>query len=143
MDQPGRVCRRQAVACRLERGDDLAPLAAVGDQPLRERQTLHQLHRDEHAVIDAADVEHGHDVGVRQLRHRLRLAQQRVVNRQPIGGSGAVVAKHLERDLAVQLRIVCRVHDAHASGTDPIEHDIATEPRAERQLGLARARFHR
>ena len=50
------------------------PLALIQASPV---SPCDQLHRQEHAAVDAADVVDGDDVGMRQLRQRLRLAQQR------------------------------------------------------------------
>jgi len=49
-----------------------------------------------------------------ELRHRLRLAQQA----RALLGAAAIVTEQLDRDLAIEIRIACRPHDAHATGAE-------------------------
>jgi hypothetical protein len=65
-----------------------------------------------------ADVVDGDDVGVREPRHRPRLAQE------PRAAPIARVRRRLEqldRQLAVELGVVGRVDDAHGAGADAIK----------------------
>ena len=79
-----------------------------------------------------ADVVHGDDVGVRQARHRLRLAQH--ARREARLVAAEIAAQQLERDLAIELRIVRGVDHAHAARAEPIEHEIAAERGAALEL---------
>jgi hypothetical protein len=66
--------------------------------------------------------------------HRLRLAQQphvRLVRSHRLG------AEQLDRDLAIEVRIVRGVDDAHAAGAEHVEHDEAPDLlAASRGVGL-------
>ena len=87
-------------------------------EPALERPAADELHREEDLVVDHADVVDGDDVRVREPRHRLRLAQQararRVLHALPR-------LEQLERDLAIELRIVRAVDHAHPAGADALE----------------------
>ena len=70
-------------------------------------------------LAEAAHVVDRDDVGVRQARHRLRLAQQARLllgQRRPHAAVGDM--QQLDRDLAVQLGIVGRVDLAHPAPAD-------------------------
>ena len=54
--------------------EDLARRAARDAHHVRERLAVDELHRDEHAIADGADVVDRDDVRVGELRDRLRLA---------------------------------------------------------------------
>ena len=47
-----------------------------------------------------------------------------------------LAAQNLDRDLAVELRVVGGVDLAHAAAADPIQNDIAAESLARRQVGV-------
>lgn len=57
-------------------------------------------------------------------RERLRLAHEPAVR---VGGTDVGVAQHLQRNLAIEPRIECRVHHAHRTRTDTVEHDVAAD----------------
>ena len=76
-------------------------------------------------LVDA-DVEDADDVRVRQLGDRLRLAHQARLAPRLIA-LALVRAQELERDLAIELRIVGGVDDAHRAGAEPLEHQVAAE----------------
>jgi hypothetical protein len=81
----------------------------------------HELHRDEHAIVHRAGVVHRDHVRVHQLRHRLGLAQQ------PRASIPAARVHELHRDPAIELRIVRRVHHAHAPQTEHREQLVVAE----------------
>ena len=74
--EAGGVRGREAAPRRDEDVEDLAPRAGLVGEPALDRPARDELHRQEHLVLEHADVVHGDDVRVRQARHRLRLAQQ-------------------------------------------------------------------
>jgi hypothetical protein len=98
-----------------------------------QRLAADELHGDEDAVLDDAHVEHRDHVGVRELGHRLRLAQKASVGVVvvPIG------AQQLDRELAIELGIVGGDHHAHATLTNALEHDVAAEAVGEGGAGAA------
>src|SRR5207237_5074031 len=58
-----------------EDSDQLAPAVPRLAKPRPERATVDELHDEEHAIVDGADVMHGDDVGMREPRDGLRLAK--------------------------------------------------------------------
>ena len=97
---------------------------------------LDELHRDEDLVLERADVVDDDDVRVRQARDRLRLAQRPL---PPLGQRHArarLDAQQLDRDLAIQLRIVGRVHLAHPAAPHQPEDDVTANAGAARERCL-------
>ena len=133
MHQPAGVGRRQAAAGLCEHVEHLLPSALFGREPFAQRDARDQLHGEKQPAVDAADVVHRDDVGMRDPGHRARLALQPRphVCGQRIGGH----EQDLERDLAIELGIVGGIDDAHAAGTEVIEDDIATQRRAASERG--------
>ncbi len=107
--------------------DDLGDAALGVGEPRAQGLAVDVLHRDEDAIVDRAGLEHGDDVRMGQLRHRTRFADQTrgflVAARtgEPAG------TQDLDRNLAIELRIVRGEHDAHAAGAEDIEDREAPE----------------
>ena len=81
--------------------------------PLRQILTLDQFHHqrpDAAVFFEAVDVG---DVRVVQRRERLGFAGE---PGQPFGVAGEAVGQHLQRDVAVELRVARPVDLAHAAG---------------------------
>ena len=120
----------------------LAPATRVcASNPVAEGVPLDELHRDEHRFAEGADVEHHDDVRVRQARDGLRLAQQARAAVRVV--AAAARPQELERDLAIQVRIVRGVDLAHAPPAQQAQHDVAADGGALREpefLGRRRAR---
>jgi hypothetical protein len=134
MHEPDRVRRREAAAGLQEH---LEPRGARAGrlEPARQGHALDELHREEQLVADATDVEHGDDVRVRQLRHRLGLARHPGALRLEVAGS--IRMQQLDRDPAVELGIVGDEHDAHAALADARAELVAAE-RDRRRAGRTR-----
>jgi hypothetical protein len=62
---------------------------------------------------------------MRQLAERLCLAQESGASARDVLADSR--PQQLERDLPIELRIVRRVHDAHAAGAQLREHDVAPD----------------
>jgi hypothetical protein len=120
-----------------ERLDDRGPRGPLDGEPAGERLPLHQLHHDEDLLFVRTDVEHRHDVGVRQLRHRLRLAQEPPLLAQRLGR--LVGAQQLERDVAPELGIASPVHDAGRAHADDVTDDVPRDLRARRERPAVRS----
>ena len=93
----------------------------------RQRRAGHVLHHQEVDPVLAIEVEGGADPGMAQARERERLeakARAAVVVDRAFG-------EHLERDVALQMRIVRAVDDAHAALAELLEHAIARERAAD------------
>jgi hypothetical protein len=127
MDQPLVVSGRQPAPRRHEHLQDVLPASFRRLQPVRDGVPLDELHRDEHLLLKRPDVEHDDDVRVREPRDRLRLAQRALLALQPGDAVARLDPQQLDRDLAIQLRIVRRVHLAHAAAAHQPEDDVATD----------------
>ena len=92
-----------------------------------------ELHRDEDLFLEAADVVDHDDVGVRQARDRLRLAQQARLLLDQLGADAAGHVQQLDRDLAVELGIVRSVDVSHRAPADQTEDQIAPDGCAARE----------
>jgi hypothetical protein len=77
VDQPGGVRRGQSAPGLRERRRDLARRVRPA-QPRGQRLSVDVLHRQEHAPIDLADLEHRDEVRVRDACERARLGDELV-----------------------------------------------------------------
>ncbi len=128
---------------RDEHPQDLVPAALLRLEPALEGVALHQLHRHEHAVLPRAHVVDGDDVRVRELGEGLGLLQQSPALALLLPSPVAVGRAHqLERDLAVELGVVGREHQAHAARADRFEHDVASQPSPRREPGFVHVLGH-
>src|SRR5262249_27044676 len=98
--------------------------------PLRERGAFDQLHREEDAIFINAGIEDGDDVRMVYASDRLRLAKQTRMKRLTKTRSGRVQTDHLERHLAIELRILGAVDDARGACTERPEDDVAADRRS-------------
>ncbi len=128
VDEAGRVRGREAAPRRDEHVEDLAPRPRLVGEPALDRPAGDELHRQEHLVLEHADVVHGDDVRVLQPRDRLRLAQQARARR--VLRAALPRFDQLEGDLAIQLRIVRAVDDPHRAGSDALDDHVTPDPRA-------------
>ena len=130
MDQRGGVGCRQAPRRGAKHLEDLLGAARHGG-PRGDRLAAHELHREEHATRGLADVVDRHDVRVRELRERTCLAEQPVAMRT----TEQVLGQELQRDLAIERRVVRRVHHAHRPGADLLQQGVSLvrEPRRDRR----------
>ncbi len=115
MHQPGCMSGREPGAGLLHRRHHLAP-AGRALEPRAQRASLDELHREEHALAEHADVVDPDHVGVRELRHHLCLAEQPLL--------GATGMDELDRDVAAELRILGAIDLAHRAGADQLEQSI-------------------
>ena len=136
--EPGGMCGGEPAPGLEQDLHDLPPAARRLGQPLGERAALDELHGQEDLLAHRADVEHRQHVGVREPRHRLRLAQQPPLGLRRGLGAARQGPQHLQGHLAVELGVERRVDDAHPSGAQQLDHDVAAEL-AERagRLGIA------
>ncbi len=125
VDDADRVGRDQSAPGGDEHRDDAAPRWRARRQVAPQRFAAHVLHREEHVTVDAADVVDGDDVGMRQPRHRLRLAQQPRAALER--GDRGVGADQLDRDVAFELGIVREVDDAHPALRHRLADDVAPD----------------
>ncbi len=122
MDQTSRVRGREPPPGAHEDLEHLGPRARALVEPRRQRAPNHELHRQPNSTLMGTDVVHGHDVAVRELGERLRLAQQ-------LGfvTAATTATDQLERDLAIELWIIGGMHDSHATGTEQRQDDVAID----------------
>ena len=123
----GGVGGLEAAAGGEELAQDLAPahrprqLRRVAE-PAGQGLAANQLHRDEQPAVVGAGLVDLDDVGMRDLRQGLGLAQQALVALD-LGAA----AHELERDLAVELVVVGGVDLAHRAGAEWLEQDEPTD----------------
>jgi len=122
MDDPKRMGRRER-ACAL--GEDAEHLRVGARlrrcEPRAKRLSLNELHRDERRSVggEPAGIEDGHGVRMAELRHRARLAKQSLLfDPEPF-------AKDLQRDGAIERRIVCMMHDPHRARAEDAKELVA------------------
>ncbi len=142
MDEPSFMDRGQPASRLQENVDDFAPRPAIG-QPLAERRPVDEFHGDEHPALVLTDVVHRDDVRVPEPRQGLTLTPLEEPSGLRLDAEG-----ELDRDFAIELRVESSVDLAHASGTHPIEDQVAPESGARRQLPILvrdrrRSRFGR
>ena len=101
----------------------VAPLILQAETYEKSEPAAVEVH--EHAALAVPDIEDRHHMGVGELGHRLGLADQRGRQRPPAGR----VAQHLHRDLAVQIRVVRRIHVAHRPVADVLKDHVTTGPK--------------
>jgi WD40 repeat protein len=127
VDEAGPMRGREPGARFAHHPHDVAPRPARAD-PRAQRYADDELHHHHHRAVALVDVVHRDDVGMRELGERARL---------PLHISTRV--QHLDRDLAIEPRVIRREHGAHRAAADPIEqHEPAQARRviAAEQAGL-------
>jgi hypothetical protein len=112
MHQPRIVCRGETATGLDERSDDLRRRARCARQPVGQRSTTDEFHRDERVAVLDADVVDPDHVGVGEPGHDLALATQ--------GGGLRLTARaqHLDRDGPFELGIERFEHDPHPASAD-------------------------
>ncbi len=106
-----------------------APRTAFDRDPLPGGHTVDELECDVELPARVADLVDTDDVWMAELGQRAAFAQQLLVD------GAAARAQHLERDLAIELRVVRGVHDAGRALADLVEDDEPIELRADGELG--------
>ncbi len=133
---------RDAPARATHDADDVPPAPRPRAEPVPQRLPLDELHGDPDLLVVGADVVHGDDVWVLQARERLGLSQQPGAR---LLAPAHLAADHLERDLAIELRIVGGVDHSHPAGAELREDHQPTDdlPGAQRRgrRGDPRRRF--
>jgi hypothetical protein len=132
--QPGGVRRLQTPARLQHHLEHLTPPPAPLRQPRPERPPLDELERQPHPIAERPDVVDRHHVRVVEPRQRLRLAQLPGPRRR----AAVLRAQELQRHLAIELRIVRRIHDPHPPGTELAQHHEATDLRPPPQPAAVR-----
>jgi hypothetical protein len=92
--------------------------------PLRQVLTLDQFHHERAyaaRIFQAVDMR---DVRMIEGRERLRFACEAG---QAIGIAGEGVRQDLQRDVAIQLRVVCAIHLTHAASAESGEDLVRAE----------------
>ncbi len=143
MDEPGRMRRRQTSGRRNVHVTHRCPRGARALLPLRERFTVDVLHGDEEPTIERADIVNGDDVGMRQLRQRLRLPQRACFLVGVRRAAEQSEAADLDRELAVELGVVRGEHLPETARADALDeqvaaHGVAASQRAQSHHGATR-----
>ena len=101
-----------------------------------QRSAVDELHRKVHAPVEDADVVNDDDVGVRQAGHRLRLSLQAHADLVASLASRELSMQDLDRQRAIELRVVGAVHRAHTAPAEHPHDDVAVDHLAARELCL-------
>jgi hypothetical protein len=112
------MCRLDPARRGAQHVDDLAT-AALDRAPPSQRHAVDERHRDERLGLVLTDVVDGDDVRMSEPSERLRFTLQ------SLRRSSAV--QHLDREIALQLGIVCLVDHAHPAGTEPLADEVAPD----------------
>jgi len=123
MHDPVLMRRGQASARGNECGERLTPGARLRVEPFSDGGPLDELHREVCLLSEYPNVVDLHDVGVGELRHRLRLAEHPRLRKS----AATLGSNQLECDLAIELGIVGRHDDAHPAAPNGAEHKEATD----------------
>ena len=122
-----RVRRREAPSCLDEQAHDFGPRPLLRCKPICERAPLDVLHGNEDLLPERAHVVDRDDVGVRQLGHGLRFAQQPRASLTGTHFSRCPRADQLEGNFAAQLWIVRGVHQSHPAAAELALDDVAAQ----------------
>ena len=124
VNDPGGVRRFQRVGdLDRERQEPIDLERAPGD-PMLQRHPVEELHDEERAAALLADVVDGADVGVVQRRGGPCLAAE---SGQRLGITSKVGRQELQRDEALQARILGLVHDTHAAAAELLDDAVVRE----------------
>ena len=126
VDDAGIVCGREAAARADEHLHDIGHRSFADVEPLLDVVTFDELHRDVDPIIEHAGVIHGDHIGMREPRERLGLSQQPGA-RFGVLALAVANADELERDAAVELRVVRFVYDPHAAHSELVHDDVAPD----------------
>ena len=127
MDDALLVGRRQPPRDLGAHLDGLSHRERSAPQPLAQRLSLEQLHDGVGAPYVGAEVVYRKDVRMGEGRHRLGLALEAG---QGVGALVQVGGQHLDRHVAVELRVASAVDLAHASGAEGRDDLVRPEPAA-------------
>ena len=132
VDDPGGVRGLERVGdLDRERQQQIGLERAPGDAMLQ-RRPVEELHDEERAAVLLADVVDGADVGVIQRRRGPRLAAE---SGQRLGIVGEVGRQELQRDEALQPRVLGFVHDAHAAAAQLLDDAVVRERLTDQRIG--------
>jgi hypothetical protein len=117
---------RHRLAHLLEDGEEARQVVRrVGSIPeeFGEGAALDQLHGEEGpAVVQAADLDDGHDAGVLQPAGQPRLLQEAALQ---AGAPAQLRAQHLDGQVAAQVGVGGAVDGAHAAAADLLQEAVA------------------
>ncbi len=127
MHEPFGMRRRKASACREEDVQHFLPASRPLTQPAGDAPAFRDLHRHEHLILELTHVVDAEHVGMREEGHGSALAQDASAQLLRRHAGQAARPQHLECDLAIELRIVRRVHHPHAACSDGREDFVAAD----------------
>ena len=113
---PSAICARD-LQCLVDRDGPLRD--AIG-----ERRPLDELHHERRDAARSPPARRCRDVGMVQRGEHFGFALKA---RQPLESAATSVGKHLERDVALQVRVGRAVHLAHPAHTDEGGHSVRSD----------------
>ena len=117
----------RGIQCIGDLRGDLEHQAHVERPPRQlavERFTIEQLHGQVELALVLIEAVDGADVGVVQGRGGACFALESLDRLLVVAAAGR---QHLERDLASKLEVLGAVHDAHATGSKPVDDAVVPE----------------
>ena len=126
MHEPDAVGRDETLPRRPIHLQHLGQPALTLSRPHPERPPVDELHRDEQLVALEPYLVHRHNIRVRHLGHRLRLAEHpnlRLLRRRRAG----LGSHELDRDAPIEIRVVRGQDDPHRPRPQLIHHDELAE----------------
>ncbi len=138
VDDARAVRRSESVAGTPEHRQHLSPRPRPLGEPATQGGTGDVIHDQKRGAIGERDLVDCDDVRVRQASHGLRLCHElRATPRDR--AEHPIAAQQLDRDLALQHRVVGGEHHAHAANPQRVEHQEAAD-RARGHDGLVSLR---
>ena len=118
------------------------PRGAIGGEQRGEIGAAHVVHRDEVIVVDAPEVEHRHQVAVRERHLRLRLLEEHPEEMRALADPREHALDHEQLLEALGSRVARQEHLGHSSLSDRAQKIVAAEPGAQgrHDTVVARAR---
>ena len=133
VDEPRAVRRGEPLAGRDHDAQDLGRRGLLDEEPRPERRALDELGREEHVAVEGPDVVHRDDVRVLQARQGLGFTQEAGAAPLRVLAAARAGVEELQRDGALELRVVGLVDDAHAALARAVDDDVAAHDRAAAQ----------
>jgi hypothetical protein len=130
MHDPVVVSMRERVRCLCRVSDALLDRQRSTFDEVRQRLSVHVLHRDEREFILLADFVHGDDVGMVECRSTARFAEK--TRRRSVRVVG-FRHEHFDRNRPTQHRVGGKEHSAHSAAAQRPLDPILAQSRARRQ----------
>ena len=124
MDDALRVRGRQRLGHLGTELSGFAPRQRAAGKPSPQRLAFEQLHDRKRLIADECQLVNREDAGMRERRHRTRLALEAAAHVR-IGGQ--MLREDLDRDVALESQVTRAVHLAHAAAAERLQNLVLRE----------------